>query len=100
MKTWLIRTIPPRPTFHKDATVPEQDQMNAHYLYWKDLFDRGVCLFGGPVFDAKGVYGLLAIATESEAEARALAEADPSVTSRLNRVEVAEMNAVFLQKTS
>jgi hypothetical protein len=32
MKTWLIRIIPPRPAFHKDATVPEKDQMNAVFL--------------------------------------------------------------------
>ena len=49
---------------------------------------RGVCVFGGPVFDPKGVYGVLAIRAATEDEARALASADPSVKAGLNRIEV------------
>jgi uncharacterized protein YciI len=100
MKTFFIRIIPPRPTFDKDATPAEQALMNAHYVYWKDLFDKGVCVFGGPVFDPKGVYGVLAIKAASEDEARALANADPSAKAGLIRVEVAEMRAVFLHSAN
>ena len=100
MKTWFIRIIPPRPTFDKDANAAELAQMEAHFHYWKDLFDRGVCLFGGPVLDPKGIYGVLAAEAGSEAEARALADADPSVTSGLNQTEVAEMRAAFVRKAS
>lgn len=100
MKTFFIRIIPPRPTFDKDATPAEQALMNAHYVYWKDLFDKGVCVFGGPVFDPKGVYGVLAVEAASEDEARALANADPSAKAGLIRVEVAEMRAVFLRSAN
>ena len=56
-------------------------------------------MFGGPVLDPKGVYGILVIAATSEDEARDLAAADPSVKAGLNRIEVAEMRIAFLQKT-
>ena len=100
MKTWFIRIIPPRPTFDKDATPAEQALMDAHYAYWKDIFGKGVCVFGGPVLDPKGVYGVLAVEAASEDEARALAAADPAVKARLIRAEVAEMRAVFLHKAN
>jgi uncharacterized protein YciI len=100
MKTWFIRIIPPRPNFDKDATPAEQALMETHYAYWKDLFAKGVCVFGGPVLDPKGVYGVLAVEAASEDEARALAAADPAVKAGLIRTEVAEMRAVFLHKAN
>jgi uncharacterized protein YciI len=96
MKTWFLRLIPPRPTFDKDITPAEQALMDQHFVYWKDLFDKGVCVFGGPVLDPRGVYGVLAIRAASEEEARALADGDPSVKAGVNRMEVAEMRIAFL----
>jgi uncharacterized protein YciI len=98
-KTWFVRLIPPRPTFDKDMTEAEQKLMQQHFVYWKDLFEKGVCLFGGPVLDPKGVYGVLAIEAATEDEARAIASADPSVKGGVNRIEVAEMRVAFLRKT-
>jgi uncharacterized protein YciI len=60
--------------------------------------EKGVCVFGGPVLDSRGVYGVLAVWAAGEDEARALAAADPSVKAGLNRIEVAEMRIAFLQK--
>ena len=97
-KTWFIRLIPPRPTFDKDASPAEQALMEQHFLYWKGLFEKGVCVFGGPVLDPRGVYGVLAVDAASEAEARALGENDPSVKAGVNHIEVAEMRAVFLHR--
>ena len=96
MKSWLIRIIPPRPTFDKDATADEQALMDRHFDYWKDLNVKGVCVFGGPVLDSKGVYGILVVRATSEGIARALGEADPSVKAGMNKIEVAEMNVVFV----
>jgi uncharacterized protein YciI len=97
-KTWFVRLIPPRATFANDMTETELALMNAHFVYWKDMFEKGVCLFGGPVFDPKGVYGILAIQAATEDEARAIASADPSVKGGVNHIEVAEMRIAFLQK--
>jgi uncharacterized protein YciI len=96
MKTWLIRIIPPRPHFDQDATPAEQALMVQHLAYWKDLNEKGVCLFGGPVLDPRGVYGILVVRTATEDEARALGEADPSVKAGMIKIEVAEMRAVFM----
>jgi uncharacterized protein len=96
MKTWFLRLIPPRPTFDKDMTDAEGALMEQHFVYWKAQFDKGVCLFGGPVLDPRGVYGVLAIRAATEEEARALADGDPSVKAGLNRMEVAEMKLAFL----
>jgi uncharacterized protein YciI len=97
MKTWFARLIPPRPTFDKDLTPSEQALMEQHFVYWKDQFAQGVCLFGGPVLDPRGVYGVLAFQAATEDEARAIAVADPSVKAGVNRIEVAEMRVAFLQ---
>jgi len=99
-KTWFVRLIPPRPTFDKDMSPEETKAMQAHFVYWKDQFDKGICLFGGPVLDPRGVYGVLAIVAATEVEAKAIAEADPSVKAGINKVEVAEMRIAFLHVQS
>jgi uncharacterized protein YciI len=98
MKTWLIRIIPPRPHFDQDATPAEQALMDQHFAYWKDLNEKGVCLFGGPVLDPRGVYGILVVRAASEDEARALGNADPAVKGGVIKIEVAEMRVVFVPK--
>jgi uncharacterized protein len=95
-KNWLIRLIPPRPTFANDATPSEQALMQQHLAYWKDLNAKGICEFGGPVLDPKGVYGILVVRANTAEEARTLGEADPSVKSGLNKIEIAEMRVVFV----
>ena len=97
MKTWLIRIIPPRPHFDQDdATPAEQALMEQHLAYWKDLNEKGVCLFGGPVLDPRGVYGILVVRAATEDEARALGSTDPSVKAGMFKIEVAEMRVVFV----
>jgi uncharacterized protein YciI len=99
-KSWFIRLIPPRPTFDKDFNEVEGKLMEEHFFYWKELHEKGICQFGGPVLDARGVYGVLAIWATNEDEAHALAAADPSVKAGVNRIEVAEMRVAFPPKTS
>lgn len=96
MKSWLIRIIPPRPTFDKDSTPAEDALMEQHFAYWKDLNDKGVCIFGGPVLDPKGVYGIIVVRAATEDEANALAAGDPSVKAGLNKNDVAPMMVAFV----
>jgi uncharacterized protein YciI len=77
-------------------TPDEEKLMTDHFVYWKGQFDKGVCLFGGPVMDPRGAYGVLAIVASTQQEAEAIASADPSVKGGLNKIEVAEMKIVFL----
>jgi len=94
-RSWLIRLVPPRATFAEDATPAEQAVMQQHVAYWKDLNDKGVCTFGGPVLDPNGAYGILVVHAATEDEARALAEGDPSVKAGVSRMEIAEMRVTF-----
>ncbi len=95
-KTWFIRLLPPRPTFVEDATPAELAVMEQHFVYWKDLNEKGVCVFGGPVLDPKGAFGFLVVRAATEDEARALGEGDPSVKAGINKIEVAEMHVAFV----
>jgi uncharacterized protein YciI len=99
MKSWFMRLIPPRPNFDKTLSESEQKIMQDHFVYWKDLYAKGVCIFGGPVLDPKGVYGVMVFTAASEDEARAIAAADPSVKAGVNRIEVAEMRVAFPPKS-
>lgn len=98
MKSWFVRLIPPRPHFDKDANEAELKVMGAHFVYWKELLDEGICVFGGPVLDPKGTFGVLAIWAASEEEARTLVEGDPAVKAGIMRFELAEMRIAYLAK--
>jgi len=74
--------------------------MEQHHAYWKDLYDKGICLFGGPVLDPDGAYGVLAVKADTLEKAEALAMGDPSVKAKLNRFEVAPMRIVFPPKAA
>ena len=97
-RSWLISIVPPRPTFADDASPAEQSLMEQHFVYWKSLNEKGVCLFGGPVLDKRGAYGVIVVHAATQQEAQALGEADPSVKAGLNRIEVAEIKIAFLPK--
>ncbi|HVN93597.1 MAG TPA: YciI family protein [Terracidiphilus sp.] len=96
LKSWLIKIIPPRPTFDKDGTPAENALMSQHFVYWKDLNAKGVCIFGGPVLDPKGVYGIIVVRAATLDEAKALAAGDPSVKAGLIKNDIAEMAVAFV----
>jgi uncharacterized protein YciI len=98
VKTWFVHLIPPRPTFFKDKTAAESDLMQQHLEYWKEQYAKGVLLFGGPVFEPRGMYGVIVLRAASEDEARAIASADPSVKAGVNKIDVAEMGVSFPPK--
>ncbi len=92
-KHFMIKLIPPRPTFANDMTEEEGNIMKQHAAYWKDKADKGIAVVFGPVFDPKGVYGLGVIEVENENQAHAFTADDPSVKSGLNRIEIYPMHA-------
>jgi len=98
-RTYFVRLIPPRPTFIQDMTEAEGKLMQEHFAYWTDQFAKGVCLFGGPVLDPKGPFGVLVLKAASLDEATAIAAADPSVKGGVNHIEVAEIRVAFFAKS-
>ena len=95
MKTWFLRLVPPRTTFPADMTPAEEKLMDEHFIYWKDKFEKGICIFGGPVLDPKGAFGVVVVRAATMEEARALADGDPTVKAGMNKMEVAPMIVSF-----
>jgi uncharacterized protein len=55
--------------------------MTEHAGYWSDLATQGKVLAFGPVADPEGPYGIGILVVESRAEAEAIRNNDPAVTS-------------------
>lgn len=79
-------------------TAAEGKLMKEHHAYWLEEYEAGVCVFGGPVLDSKGLYGVVVILATNEDEARAIVGHDPSVKAGLNHIELAEMQVAFPPK--
>jgi uncharacterized protein YciI len=94
-KHFVVKLIPPRPTFAVDMTEEESNIMKLHAAYWKDKADRGIALVYGPVLDPKGVYGLGIIEVDDKDQARTFAANDPAVKSGLNQIEIYPMRAIL-----
>jgi uncharacterized protein YciI len=97
MKHFFVKLISPRPTFPLDMSDDERLLMQEHAVYLKSLQERGVVPVYGPVLDPKGAWGLGIIETESEEQAHAYMDNDPTVKAHLNTYEIAPMNA-FIKK--
>ena len=94
-----MRLVPPRPTFPFDISEAEGKAMADHAVYWRKLADDGHAIAVGPVFDPRGAFGLAIVETENEAEAEALAAADPVARADLGfRWEVAPMPSIILRE--
>ena len=76
---FLLRLIPPRPSFAVDMTPQEQATMATHAEYWSAHLATGQAILFGPVLDPAGVWGLLALEVRSEQELNALKDADPAL---------------------
>jgi Uncharacterized protein conserved in bacteria len=98
-RMWFVRLLPPRATFMTDMTNAESALMQQHFAYWKEQYAKGTLVFGGPVLDPRGVFGVIVLRATTEDEARAIASADPSVRGGVNKIDVAEMRVAFPPKT-
>jgi uncharacterized protein YciI len=81
MAYFLLRLIPPRPTFPIDMTDAEREVMQDHVTYWTALAERGVAIAFGPVADPTGAWGVAILEVEDLGGARALSANDPAMTS-------------------
>lgn len=86
----FARLVPPRPDFAMTMTDAERATMGQHVAYCRGLLEQGKALLFGPVKSREGVWGLAIFTVADEAEARALTDADPAVTSGIGvRYELA-----------
>jgi uncharacterized protein len=79
---FLIKLIPPRPSFAQDMTTEEKQLMQRHIAYWTGLAETGVALVFGPVADPAGSYGIGVVEVE-EAHVADLTANDPVTASGL-----------------
>lgn len=78
---FAITLTMPRPTFAADMSAAERAVMGRHVDYWRRLLEAGRVVAFGPVLDPAGAWGLAVVEAEAADEVRALADADPAVTS-------------------
>jgi uncharacterized protein len=96
---FLIKLIPPRPSFALDMTDEEKRLMQEHVVYWTGLADNGVALLFGPVLDPSGSYGIGVVEVENEEDVKVLAANDPVTKSgRQFRHEAYMMPQVVVAK--
>jgi len=80
---FLVRLIPPRPTFAASMTSEERAVMDKHVAYWMAQVKTGNILIFGPIQDPAGIYGLMILRASSEAEARELTSNDPAIIGHI-----------------
>jgi uncharacterized protein YciI len=89
---YVIRLLPPRPTFITDMTAEERGMMQEHVAYWTGHLKAGRVIVFGPVADPKGGWGLGVVRVSDEAELRKFEEEDPAIRAgRGLRYEVLPM---------
>jgi uncharacterized protein YciI len=84
---------PPRPTFATDMTAAEATVMKAHVAYWQAHLDAGRVVVFGPVADPSGTWGLAVLEVDTEDDAVALADADPTIREGVCTYEVFPMQS-------
>ena len=97
MSFFVYRLLPPRPSFAFDLTADEQRIMAAHGEYWTGHAAAGTALIFGPVADPAGPWGIAVVETDDLDAARALADADPAVTTGTCTFEILPMMTAVLR---
>lgn len=78
---FLIKLIPPRPSFALDMSEEERGLMQQHIAYWAALAEKGVAVCFGPVLDPAGSYGIGVVELANEADLKLLTANDPVTRS-------------------
>ena len=79
MNTYVLRLLPPRPTFATDMTDAEREVMGRHAEHWQPYLASGRMVVFGPVLESDGGWGLGVLEADDDEEVRAHAAQDPAV---------------------
>lgn len=92
LSAFMLKLIPPRPTFGADMNAEERAVMFEHQTYWRGKLAEGRAVVFGPVADPKGGFGLGVIRAANLEEVKAFEAKDPAIASgRGFRYEVLPM---------
>lgn len=83
MKFYVLKLLPPRPTFIQDMTPTEREAMSAHAIYLKSRMVEGKILFYGPVLDPAGPYGIAIASLRDDEDPSSIAKDDPVIKAGL-----------------
>lgn len=83
---WIYLVRPQRADFVKTRTPQEQKIVAAHFDYLTELLHASKLVMAGPCLD--GAFGVVVLKVSDEAEARAIAGADPAVAAGVFSAEL------------
>lgn len=86
MPTYAYRILPPRAGFAATIRPEEMALMGRHFEHLQALHAQGIVRYVGRA--ENGDYGFCVFDAPDEAQARAIAEADPAVAEGLMRLEL------------
>jgi uncharacterized protein YndB with AHSA1/START domain len=78
---FLLRLLPPRPTFMQTMTSAERDLMREHVGYWTKLMEQGTAVAFGPVADPNGGWGVGVVEVDDPGAVSGLIADDPAKKS-------------------
>ncbi|HUS33401.1 MAG TPA: SRPBCC domain-containing protein [Kofleriaceae bacterium] len=80
---YMVKLVPPRPSFAQDMSADERTAMQAHLGYCKSKLDAGLAIAFGPVADPSGAWGLGILSVPDEAAMRDFIENDPAIKANI-----------------
>ena len=92
---FMLKSTPPRTTFHQDMTDEERSIMHQHISYWMDKQNQGIALVFGPVLNPSAPHGLAIIEVENEEQVPKLIAEDPAVVAGIMTTEFYPMKAII-----
>jgi uncharacterized protein YndB with AHSA1/START domain len=99
-QVFLLRLIPPRPSFAQDMTEQERRVMMEHVVYWQGHTNANEVIAFGPVADPKnGGWGVAIVEVADEARVKKLTSEDPVMVHALGcRYEILPMPQVIVRR--
>lgn len=79
--TFFCKLLAPRADFAQTMTDAERQLMGEHAVYWRRGIEEGHVTGFGLVADPRGAFGMGVVEFDSESDARAFTDGDPTVRS-------------------
>ncbi|HCA41933.1 MAG TPA: hypothetical protein DEP28_01625 [Bacteroidetes bacterium] len=96
MATYLYKIQPVKENFNETGTQEDFKIMGEHFVYLKDLMQKGILFFAGPCLDAS--MGLALFSAGSLEEAEKILNDDPAVKKGVVKGEVKEYRISIINR--
>ncbi|MHA2054182.1 MAG: YciI family protein [Candidatus Hodarchaeales archaeon] len=99
MNHYFVITTPYRKDFILNPIEKENQIMEEHFFYLKQLLENGQLFLAGPTLKEDDPFGVYIFIADSEEEARELIENDPSVEKKIQTITMFRPMRISLLKT-